>query len=552
MVSPTTAHEVTAPASGSTQDPGCRRELWLLLAFLTVVYIAIIRIIIRRFVWFDELLTFDIARSATLGQLWSRILRFDGNPPASYLLSRLSMAIFGPTVFGLRCPSIVEFYLGSVGTLLCVRRWAGNAFAGLAVILLWSGFDIYYATEARPYALMFVCFAWLLLSWDSATRKERRGLALVGVALSNTGLLCAHVLAPFALLPFLVAEAVRFRRQRADYALWAVLALPMVVTLQYLPLMRRSAIIVSPPGVAPSVARMLAFFTATSRYAGPAIFLAALVIIVFPSAKQSGEERWIRPEDWALLGFLLLAPILLSLLLMIRHLQIYDRYSLPTDVTLCAAFAMLLARRLKPVRFAGWAAMAAVLIAAFVAHRDSRFVAQHDSRPFQWAGFRTDLPLVDADGLTFYEMNHHESPKLLSRLYFLKDSAASLKYEGTNVFQDFEAPDNMQKAGFPLPAHVEAYAIFVHQHPQFLVDGSVDDWPLRLLSDRGATITLIGDGGSFNPYPRALNLYLVTMPKATARERQRQGSPSPTISRNLADINPPPKKRSDKNRREAD
>jgi hypothetical protein len=42
----------------------------------------------RRYVWFDELFTFDIARSASLKQLWYRELKFDCNPPSVYLLSR--------------------------------------------------------------------------------------------------------------------------------------------------------------------------------------------------------------------------------------------------------------------------------------------------------------------------------------------------------------------------------------------------------------------------------------------------------------------------------
>ena len=519
MVSPTTAHDAPAPASGSADGLGSRRELYLLLAFLTVVYIAVVRIAIRRFVWSDELFTFDIARSVSLHQLWERAVRFDNNPPAGYLLSRLSMAVFGATPFGLRLPSLVEFYLGCVAIVLYVRRWTGTGLAGLAVILLWSGFDIYYATEARAYALVFMCFAWLLLSWDSATRSGHRRLAIGGVALSAAGLLCAHVLALFSFLPFLVAEGVRsWRHRKVDYALWAALVLPLAVTLQYLPVVLRHTVMIYPPDPVSTGAEVLSFFTDTFRYAGPGVFLAALVIMVFPEAKKNVGERRIRAEDWALLALILLSPILLRSLILIRPMQIYNRYSLATDVTLCAAFAILLGRRLKPSRLAGWVAMVAVLLTALAAHRGSHLLAQNHSLPLRWDTFRTDIPLVDADGLTFYEMNHHESPKLLSRLYYLMDPVASLKYEKTNFFQGFESPDEMQKAGFPLPAHVEAYSLFVLQHPQFLVDGTMRDWLLSLLRDSGATIELIGDGGSFNPYPRDLHLYLVTMPKIQSRQ----------------------------------
>ncbi len=42
------------------------RELWLLFIVLTAFYVMAVVFGARRFVWFDELFTFDIARAATL------------------------------------------------------------------------------------------------------------------------------------------------------------------------------------------------------------------------------------------------------------------------------------------------------------------------------------------------------------------------------------------------------------------------------------------------------------------------------------------------------
>jgi hypothetical protein len=59
------------------------------------------------------------------------------------------MSILGPTPFGLRFPSMVEFYAGSMVTLLYVKRKAGIAFAALAVLMLWAaGPPLYCAVEA--------------------------------------------------------------------------------------------------------------------------------------------------------------------------------------------------------------------------------------------------------------------------------------------------------------------------------------------------------------------------------------------------------------------
>src|ERR1700761_9096986 len=144
-------HEQSRPVG-----PGEKRQFWLVFAALTVLYLFAIAIGNRRYVWYDELFTFDIARSPSLQQLWSRELRFDNHTPTIYLLSRYSMAIFGPTPFGLRFPSMVEFYFGSIAILLYVRRKADIAFATLAVLLLWAvAPTLFYAVEARPYALEF-------------------------------------------------------------------------------------------------------------------------------------------------------------------------------------------------------------------------------------------------------------------------------------------------------------------------------------------------------------------------------------------------------------
>jgi hypothetical protein len=62
------------------------------------------------------------------------------------------MSIFGQTPFGLRFPSMMEFYSGSVAILPYFRRKAGIAFAAFAVLLMWAAvLTLYYAVEARPY-----------------------------------------------------------------------------------------------------------------------------------------------------------------------------------------------------------------------------------------------------------------------------------------------------------------------------------------------------------------------------------------------------------------
>ena len=243
MKAPALEQSGTTCATKSPERSSTKREFWFLFSGLTLLFIFVLTIGNRRYVWYDELFTFDIARSTSLQQLWNR-LKFDNHTPTVYLLSRLSMTVLGPTPLGLRqlASMMIEFYVGSMAILLYVKRKAGIAFAGVAVLMLWvAAPTLFYAVEARPYALVFASFACLLLSWDTAIRAQPRGLALFGIAISTLLLSAAHFFAPFTLFAFVAAEALRYwRRRKRDYALWAALLLPMLIMVIYIPLIRAS------------------------------------------------------------------------------------------------------------------------------------------------------------------------------------------------------------------------------------------------------------------------------------------------------------------------
>jgi hypothetical protein len=507
MTPPTVETQLIAPTSKVSPT---KREFWLVFSALTILYVVAVTIGNRRYVWFDELFTFNIARSASLQQLWGRELRFDCNPPSVYLLSRASMAIFGPTPFGLRFPSMAEFYLGSMAILLYTRRKAGIAFAAFAVLLLWAAAPtLYYAVEARPYALVFLSFACLLLSWDTAIHAQPRRLALLGVAISTVVLATAHVFAPFTLFAFVVAESIRFsRRRRPDYPLWSALLLPMLAMVIYLPLMRSCGGIIFP--VHASYNTITIFFEDT--LGSPIISIALLAVLLTP-AVGAGETtaRWFLAEEIALLGCMFLSPILLNLFLMHRQATFYNRYCLASQVAILVALAVLLPYRTRLNRLRAYAG--SILLVLFILKiqvwhtllypvpRNAAFLGEIES----------NLPLVIGEGQVFMEMNQYENAKMLSRLFFLKDPQASMQYLHTNIFQDFEAPDVMQKAGFPFTANVAPYATFVHQHRQFLLLGSPVDWVFSKLLGNGATISFVGDYRGSMPYMDT-TLYRVTMP----------------------------------------
>ena len=489
-----------------------RREMWLVFAGLTLLYLLAIAVGNRRYVWFDELFTFDIARSASLQQLWYRLGRFDSNPPGVYLLSRLSMSIFGPGPLGLRLPSMVEFYIGSMAMLVYVRRKANMAFAALAVLLVWTvAPTLYYAVEARPYALLFASFTALLLSWDTAIRATSRRLALAGIAICTLTLALAHVFALFTVVAFLAAEAVRFlRRRQRDYAVWLAFVLPMLAMLLYIPLIRLFGGVVL--AIHASFLSMRSFYE--DLLGSPLVaYVLLTVVLLVPLTKNSGEtlRRKFEPEEITLFGCVCLIPILINLMLMHRKATFYPRYCVTTQAAILMALAILLAYRSGLRRLPAY--VASLLLVAFIL----KFQVIHPmlypvpSNAAFLASVHPELPLVVGEGEVFMEMNHHEGPTLLARLYFLKDRQAALKYAKSNMFHAFEAPDDLRNAGFPITAQVASYSNFVHQHHQFLLLGDPGQWVFARLKPDGASIAIVDNYADQMPYFDT-KLYLVTMP----------------------------------------
>jgi Dolichyl-phosphate-mannose-protein mannosyltransferase len=502
--------------SGTRARSEPRHELWIVLAALTLLYVLAVLKASRRFVWFDELYTLDLAKARTIPLMWQLIRRFDFQPPVGYLFSRFSMKLFGQSPLGLRFPSMLEFYVGSMALFFYVRRKVGISYAAAALLILWLGATFRYATEARPYALLMMSFSTLLLCWDIATTSEKRRLALWGVAISNFVMLSSHVFAPLSLFPFLAAELIRFSRTRkADFPLSAALLVPIAAMILYIPLLRGYRSFFFPPEFQASLGKILHFYLDSINIISVALLLAVCAaLIVFQRKPWIGSGPGWRPEEIVLLGLVLLNPILLNIVLRWRHGAFWDRYAITTRAVIYIGMAILLGLRLTRNRYAGYTAAAVLLV--FCVRTDvlgaSSSSTVKDASAL--AEVRSDLPLVDASGVTFFEMNHYEKPEILSRLYFLKDRSVAMSYTHTNLFEDQEWGGEGVTSYFPISASVRSYNDFIHQHREFLVLGTYDapeEWVLRKLHDDGAQLTWLG------AYPLPYvdsNLYLVTLPSA--------------------------------------
>jgi hypothetical protein len=152
---------------------------------------------------------------------------------------------------------------------------------------------------------------------------------------------------------------------------------------------------------------------------------------------------------------------------------------------------VLFAVQLRFNRVMGYAA--ALIMILLLAHSVRRDWLRRPRQlnPDTFRSLHPELPIVVSNGATFVEMNQHETPEVVARLYYIKDRAAAIKYDGTNYYYDFEALDDMKRAGFPFAGNVEPYSQFIARHHVFLIYADPFEWlPLKLEQD-GAKFTLL-------------------------------------------------------------
>ena len=282
-----------------------------------MVYATLIYFRVQRPLWYDELLLTTSRKRPAARDVLDLISRFDYTPPPTFFLTRWSVALFGDSVFVSRLPSILEFYAASGALFLYTRRKSNAAAAACAVLLLWYSPTLYYATEARPYALMLAGFLCLLLFRELAIAGEHRKLALWGMGLANACLLAAHAFAVIS-LAFFAAEAARYYwRRRPDYGQWLALTLPVAVMVEYIPEARHYKAVLYPLEIQGSLVNAIHFFVAVFARMGPGLFivlLAALLVPKFAGAKNTRAGS-IRRSDLILFAVLLLNPFLLNVFL---------------------------------------------------------------------------------------------------------------------------------------------------------------------------------------------------------------------------------------------
>jgi len=474
-------------------------------AGLLVLYGFLIAIANQRHLWHDELYTFYIAQAPTLSDLW-RDLRVDLNPPLIYLAARTAMSVFGNTAFAVRLPSMLAFFGGSLCLYALVRRHLQSTnYAALAVLIFWSTPAFYFATEARPYALVLGFFSVAMLAWWIAIESPRTYWPILTLAAAVAGMMLSHFFAVLFLTPFFLAEGIRcIRQRRPDWLIAAALLLPCGLPFFFLRMQSGAAF---PPAFQAGIRKMVSYYYWTLYEEGWVLLIAlcaALAVYRFRNRATPNPPTYTATEA-TFVASLLALPIVVNSAIMFLHGAFFTRYAAPALLAYPLVLVVLLAKSTNTNRLS--AIVMCSLLALYIP-------AQHLAKPIpkhsNFAQIHPELPLVAASGLTFLEMDHEESLATVNRLYYLTDRESAMKYAHATIFEGL--PDFKQL--LPVRAHVEPLRQFLPDHPKFLVLGTPDyaeDWLIRYLFANHAKLEFLGN---FPSEYKDSQLFLVSLPPA--------------------------------------
>ncbi|HEU0216391.1 MAG TPA: glycosyltransferase family 39 protein [Stellaceae bacterium] len=150
--------------------------------------------------WNDEAFSAFYYRTG-LAFMWTEGLRRESSPPLYYMIIEAWVHLFGDSETALRSLSAVSSIL-AVGLVYLLARALLGAKPALAAALLFaaSATAIYYAQEARPYALLLLPVAATLFACTRFLRSPQAPLALAGYVIAGTVSIYTH-----ATLTFFVA-----------------------------------------------------------------------------------------------------------------------------------------------------------------------------------------------------------------------------------------------------------------------------------------------------------------------------------------------------------
>ncbi len=472
-----------------TSHPGLA---WM--AFLAF-FLAIASPLLQRPLWFDELISYHLAKLPTVADQWAAFRNGpDASPPLFHAFVRLSFAAFGEGAWQLRLPPLLGFFVMSACLYLFVRRHSSVVAAWSAALapLLTSGAA--YMAEGRPYGTAVGFASVALLCWQRSMSRAEWSPWLAGAALSAACAGSCHFFGILALAPLACGEAMhQLAGGHVRVLRWLTLAaalLPTVVIGQ---------VLIGLLGIAGTeIWETPTVVSLTSGYrillgAALAPPIACLCVMAAVRSDVSPPEQrnvpWMPlPESVAGLGFLAVSALAVVAALLTRgpFLPRYGIISLIGFGVLVAGFAVMVERRR--------AGFASIFLCALITGCALQIVDRwrkaepRFTLPTMLAADETNLPIVVEGPQDYLQLAYYAPKGLQERLVSLVDPEAALVHVGARRGDLTLA--RLQRWAPSL--RIEQPATFLDRHRRFLLFRRVwPGWVLPTLTAEGAQVTLV-------------------------------------------------------------
>jgi hypothetical protein len=438
--------------------------------------------------WYDEIVTLVIANSPNLSTAWKAALACDAAPPLPHLLTHLCVRWFGAGEISARIPAILGFLVFCLCLFRFTLRRVGIYYALAALLLPTVIETYYYSAEARAYGPELAFCGLALVAWQAATERSMRFLALPGLALSLAAALLCHYYAALLYLPLAGGEAVRlYHNRKIDWGVWAAFAAGGV------PILWRISTVIgvvkgfSHTWAVPYPEQAIEFWETGLQHASGflTLLLALLALSIVLSRKKPDTPGSAAPPlaDHELVAgvlFLAIPLVAVAAALLVTHM-----FTMRYALFALAGFSFL-APMVAAHMWGGRALPGFLLMAALAAGFSYVSVEIPPSRnPFDGEPLLRDAlqqgPVAVPDGHLFLQMWHYAPEPLKSRLLFLADNEAAVKYMGYDtidggirVLRQWSSAGVVEYQSFASPGR----EFFVYQNtlrPGWLIPKVVDD-----------------------------------------------------------------------------
>ena len=492
MTSSTTLESRSAPElAGETTEPqlpfSLRVEAWMdnhrywLVALIVLAFVAFrVPAVYGRHVWYDELATYYLVRTFSWSSICEALrLTVDAQPPTYHFLQIPVLLLLGDDPRNLRWLTLLASCVSMVATFVWLRRTT-SAVAAMAGVAMLAGSELgYYATEARPYALLIAAVSLALAC---------RGLAWRVVWLAMA--VSLHYYAFF--LPLALAFTERGWRRRAAYALALS---PLMITI---PAMQPTYTLAL-GGLVP--ASLSSLFQTIPTLAGRSLYAAeAILLVAFACLVPRKWREWF-PRDLALWALIAMVPICWLMGRLVTGIFV-SRYAIVSLLGVAGLIAWLIDR--LPHRALISVAVCILVVGGSLTPEPIK----------SWNG-RSTASLVDQALSTAHQPVVMGQFVYLDVFYYLSPAHRQQFHRLTVNRPSFTTSYAYQ------PGEVDAYSEMIGKYAGFTPVGADDwlkshssftvvalnqaDWILALCRQRGGTITQISRGES-------PGLYSVQMP----------------------------------------